>query len=125
MYLFVVGQIVQQSEAILFRGAFAFLLLYCTCCSSSCLQILPFHQFLFFRAGSLMPSHPYILPVLEVIREKYNIPETAPGDDTLAEILGSENEIDLEALHQDIETELRKNPEFLPPEAKSIYKLFF
>lgn len=55
--------------------------------------------------GILTPAHPDIFPVLEIIREKYNIPEIAPGDYTLAEILWAEDEIDLEAMYHDIETE--------------------
>lgn len=73
--------------------------------------------------GKLLPSHPDLLPILQRIREKYNIPEIAPGDETLAEILGAENEIDLEALHQDIESELRKIPELLPEGTDAIYKI--
>jgi len=73
--------------------------------------------------GKLLPSHPDLLPSLQRIREKYNIPEIAPGDETLAEILGAENEIDLEAFRQDIETELRKIPELLPKGADIIYKI--
>ena len=73
--------------------------------------------------GKLTPAHPYFSPVIKAIREKYNYPEIAPGDDTLAEILNSEDDIDLEALRQDIETEIRKNPELLPPEIESIYRI--
>jgi hypothetical protein len=36
---------------------------------------------LFF--GKLLPSHPLILPILEDIRVKYQIPEISPTDDSL------------------------------------------
>jgi len=43
--------------------------------------------------GKPTPAHPELVPILKAIREKYNFPEIAPGDDTIAEILNSENEI--------------------------------
>jgi len=73
--------------------------------------------------GQLTPAHPDIIPILKTIREKYNLPEIAPGDDTLAEILGGENEIDLKVLHQDIETELRNNPDLLPSGTDNIFRI--
>lgn len=33
--------------------------------------------------GKLLPSHPDILPILEEIREKYQIPEISPTDNSL------------------------------------------
>ena len=74
--------------------------------------------------GKLTPVHPDLLPILTAIREKYNFPEIAPGDDALAEILGAEVEIYPDILRQDIITALKDNPDLLPPEAKAIYTLF-
>lgn len=40
------------------------------------MEYLPMKQELFF--GKLLPSHPLILPILEDIWEKYQIPEISP-----------------------------------------------
>jgi hypothetical protein len=37
--------------------------------------------------SSLLPSHPYILPILQNNRDKYKIPEISPEDDGIIEIL--------------------------------------
>jgi hypothetical protein len=73
--------------------------------------------------GKLTPAHPDFIPILQTIREKYDLPEIVPGDETLAEILGAEAEIDPEILRQDILTALKDNPELLPADARSIYTL--
>ena len=73
--------------------------------------------------GKLTPAHPDFLPILTSVREKYDIPEIAPGDETLAEIVGADNMPDVEAMRDDIEQELRKVPDFLPKEALLIYKI--
>lgn len=74
--------------------------------------------------GKLTPAHPDIFPVLEIIREKYNLPEIAPGDYTLVEILGAEDQIDLEAMYHDIETELREILNCYPPKQKVFTNCF-
>jgi hypothetical protein len=45
--------------------------------------------------GKLLPSHPDILPILEEIREKYQIPPISPSDDSLKELLKFGLEIDM------------------------------
>ena len=37
--------------------------------------------------GKLMPGHPDILPKMENIREKYQIPEVRPEDEYITELL--------------------------------------
>ena len=74
--------------------------------------------------GKLAPAHKDIIPVIKTIREKYRIPEIAPGDETLAEILGSKTLVNVEALHQDIETGLRERPKFLPENSEAVYNIF-
>jgi hypothetical protein len=49
--------------------------------------------------GKLLPSHPDILPILEEIRKKYQIPEISPMDDSLKILLEYGSEIDREAIH--------------------------
>lgn len=73
--------------------------------------------------GKLTPAHPDLLPILASVREKYNIPEIAPGDPTLAEIVGADNMPDVEAMRDEIEQELRKVPEFLPEKAQLVFKI--
>jgi hypothetical protein len=73
--------------------------------------------------GKLTPAHPDLMPILVSVREKYNIPEIAPGDPTLAEIVGADNMPNVEAMRDDIEQELRKIPDFLPEKAQLIYKI--
>lgn len=56
--------------------------------------------------GKLMPGHPDILPIIQKIREKYQIPEVRPEDD-IDEILLTRDDIDWEAVRQDIETQVQ------------------
>jgi hypothetical protein len=37
--------------------------------------------------GSLLPSHPYLLPILKSIRENYDISEIGQDDDGIKKIL--------------------------------------
>ena len=73
--------------------------------------------------GKLTPAHPDLLPILASVREKYGIPEIAPGDATLAEFLGVDNMPDIEAIRDEIERELRKVPDFLPEKSQLIHKI--
>lgn len=36
--------------------------------------------------GTLLPSHPDFLPIVQAIREKYNLPEISPDDDPITEV---------------------------------------
>ena len=41
--------------------------------------------------GTLLPSHPDFIPIVQAVREKYNLPEISPDDDPINEIyLGDE-----------------------------------
>jgi len=33
--------------------------------------------------GTLLPSHPDLTPIIQAIREKYNLPEISPNDDPI------------------------------------------
>jgi len=33
--------------------------------------------------GTLLPSHPDLIPIIQAIREKYNLPEISPDDDPI------------------------------------------
>jgi hypothetical protein len=45
--------------------------------------------------GKLMPGHPDVLPIIENIREKYQIPEVRPEDEDITELLLTNHEIAL------------------------------
>ncbi len=65
--------------------------------------------------STILPSHPDFLNIINNIRKKYDIPEISPEDDGITEILLDDNQIDWDAVRQDIENQLRAIPEILPP----------
>jgi hypothetical protein len=69
--------------------------------------------------GTLLTS----LPIVKEIQEKYGIDPVSPGDDQLIEILKSDNEIDWQAVRQDVEDWLRNFPDLLPPDLAAYKKL--
>jgi hypothetical protein len=70
--------------------------------------------------GKLLPSHPDILPVLVEIREKYQIPEISPTDNSLKILLEYDLEIDWKAVHAEILEKLKES-DFLPDKTKKMY----
>jgi hypothetical protein len=48
--------------------------------------------------GRLLPGHPDIIPIIEKIREKYQIPPINPEDDDITQLLLTNDEV-----HQDID----------------------
>jgi hypothetical protein len=56
--------------------------------------------------SSLLPSHPDLHPILQNIRNKYGIPEIDHDYIGMNEILLSDNEIDWQSVHQEIETQI-------------------
>lgn len=77
--------------------------------------------------GTVFLESPLIFPILENIREKYDIPDLDPTKDGLKERLLQEmendQEIDWKAVRQDLENEIRKIPDLLPPELAFFYKV--
>jgi hypothetical protein len=71
--------------------------------------------------GTLLPSHPDFLPIVQAIREKYYLPEISPDDDPITEIYLGDEIISLEEFRKDIETHVRENLAFLPPDLLKIY----
>ncbi|HCC79395.1 MAG: hypothetical protein A2X25_06715 [Chloroflexi bacterium GWB2_49_20] len=63
--------------------------------------------------SSLLPSYPDLLPIIQEIREKYNIPEVGSEDGGMTEVLLADEQIDWDAVRQDIEDQLRANPDIL------------
>jgi len=84
------------------------------------LQIIMRESTLF---SSLLPSHPDLLPILQNIRNKYGIPEIDPDDIGMKEIFLSDNDINWQSVHQEIEAQIRNSPELLPSSIKPLLKL--
>ena len=61
--------------------------------------------------GKLLPGHPDIFPIIQNIREKYQIPPVEPEDD-ITEILLTRDDIDWDAVKRDIDTQVRDIPFF-------------
>ena len=70
--------------------------------------------------GKLLPTHPDILPIMREIRDKYQIPEISPHDDSLKELLRYGLEIDWETVHAEILEKL-KGKDLLPQKARKAY----
>jgi hypothetical protein len=71
--------------------------------------------------GALLPSHPDFLPIVQAIREKYNLPEIRPDDEPIIEICLGDEIIPLEEFRKDIENRMRENLSFLPPDLLKVY----
>jgi hypothetical protein len=71
--------------------------------------------------GTLLPSLPEFIPILQAIREKYNLPEISPEDDPITEIYLGDEIISFEVFRKDIESLVRKNLSFLPPDLLKFY----
>jgi hypothetical protein len=66
--------------------------------------------------GSLLPSLPDFTPILQAIREKYNLPEISPNGDPITEIYLGDEIIPFDVFRKDIESLVRKSLTFLPPD---------
>jgi hypothetical protein len=64
--------------------------------------------------SSLLPSHPDLQAILIDIREKYNIPDIDPGDDSITEIIFSDDEINWEGIKFEISSRIREIHALLP-----------
>lgn len=60
--------------------------------------------------SALLPSHPDLQPILIDIREKNNIPDIDPGDDSITEILLSDDEINWEEIKFELSSRIREIP---------------
>jgi len=66
--------------------------------------------------------HPDIQPILQYFREKYNIPEISPDENTINEIYLDDEIVPLEEFRQEIENRILENLNFLPPETAKLYR---
>lgn len=51
--------------------------------------------------GTLLPSSPDFLPIIQELRDKHNLSEISPDDDGMKEILLSGENIDWQAIRQE------------------------
>ena len=72
--------------------------------------------------GALLPSSPDFLPIIQSVREKYDLPEISPKDDPIEKIYLGDEIVPLEEFRQDIENRLRENLGFMPPETAKLYQ---
>lgn len=73
--------------------------------------------------GGLLPSHPDYLPVIEAIREKYNLPPMYPQDEPIKDIYLGDEIITLSQFTQDVKTHVLDNIETMfPSEYAKKYK---
>ena len=73
--------------------------------------------------GKLLPTLPPILPIMEEIRDKYQIPEISPQDDSLKFLVQYGLDLDWDKIHGEILEKL-KETDILPEKAKNAYNSF-
>lgn len=71
--------------------------------------------------GTQLPSHADSIQIVQAIKEKYNLPEISPDDDPITEIYLGDEIVRLEEFRKDIESRIRENLIFLPPDLLKFY----
>lgn len=72
--------------------------------------------------GSLLPSSPDFVPIIEAIRGKYKLQEVSPEGEVIEEIYLEDRIVPLEEFHQNIKDYLREHLDFLPEKTIAQYK---
>lgn len=72
--------------------------------------------------GTLLPSHPDFIPIIQAIREKYKLAEISPDDPPIEEIYLGDEIVPLEEFRQEIENRILENLSFLPPKTANFYR---
>ncbi len=72
--------------------------------------------------GSLLPSHPDLLPIIEAVKEKYKLKPVYPDDEPIEEIYLGDKIVSLEEFRQDIENRVRADLAFMSPETTKVYR---
>jgi hypothetical protein len=72
--------------------------------------------------GSLLPTHPDFAPIIQEIREKYQLPEISPDDDPICEIYLEDQIVPLPDFLEEIHALLQEKTDLLPPQYARIYK---
>ncbi len=66
--------------------------------------------------GALLPAHPDIQPILQTIRKKYGIRDVVRGDDSSRQFSVSGDDIDWDAVREELDFRIRFMSNLLPPE---------
>jgi len=66
--------------------------------------------------GTLLPSHPDLQPLIQHLREKYNLHEVFPDEEPITKIFLGDKEIPLPEFRQEIKSLVDELPDFMPPE---------
>ncbi len=61
--------------------------------------------------GALLPSSPDYAPIIQAVREKYNLPEISPDDDPITEVYLGDEIVPIEEFRQDIRNRILENLE--------------
>jgi hypothetical protein len=72
--------------------------------------------------GTLMPSHPGFQPIIQEIREKYQLPEVDLDGEPITEIYLGDEIIPLENFRQEIRSLVEQSTSYLPAEYANFYK---
>lgn len=70
-----------------------------------------------------MPTHPDFQPIIQEIREKYNLTEINSDSEPVKELFLGDKEISFEEFLQDLSGIVQSNTNFLPPEYAHYYKI--
>jgi hypothetical protein len=66
--------------------------------------------------GTLLPSSPDFLPIVQAMRAKCKLPEISPDDDPIEEIFLYGERVRLEDFRQEIKSLVQESEDYLPPE---------
>jgi len=72
--------------------------------------------------GSLIPSHPDFAPIIQEIKEKYQLPEISPDDEPIKEIFLGDEIVSREDFLVEIKSMVEKNANHLPSNVASLYE---
>jgi hypothetical protein len=72
--------------------------------------------------GSLMPSHPDFQPIIQEIREKYQLPEVDPDGEPISEIYLGDEIIPLEDFRKELKDLLTESLDYLPEQVMQLYR---
>jgi len=70
----------------------------------------------------LLPSSPDFQPIIQALREKYNLYEVDPEGEPISEIYLEDKLITLQEFRKEIENMIRGNLDFMPPDTAKLYK---
>ena len=73
--------------------------------------------------GTLLPAHPDIQPILQLIRKKYSIPDLSIGDDDSRELLLAGHNIDWKAAEEELDFRIRHLSNILPPDLAEVQRM--